>query len=120
MDNLDQLAEEIHSGNIKRGFWDKNEDGVVQERNFGEMCALITSEISEALEEHRAGRPGVWFKERKEAELSKPEGYHVELIDALIRILDTLRGTGCTNIQDVLELKLKYNETRAYKHGKAY
>jgi hypothetical protein len=54
---------------------------------------------------------------------AKPEGWAVELVDALIRILDTLHGGDLdhpVDIDHILELKMKYNESRPYKHGKSY
>lgn len=46
---LNALAEAINKTSTEHGFWP--EEG----RNFGEMIALAHSELSEALEEHRAG-----------------------------------------------------------------
>lgn len=46
-------------------------------------------------------------------------GLHVELADALIRILD-LCGAEDIQIGEITEAKLSYNATRPYKHGKQY
>lgn len=112
---FDALAGLIHEINMEHGFWEAN-------RNFGEILALIHSEmihseISEALEEHRSGKELVYI------ENGKPEGAAVELIDAVIRIFDyldvALKETDWT-IADVFNLKIKYNNGRPYKHGRAY
>lgn len=50
---------------------------------FGDRIALIHSELSEALEEFRAGRVDTWFQDD-----GKPEGVPIEMADAVIRILD--------------------------------
>jgi hypothetical protein len=94
------------------------------------------SELSEALEEYRAGNPLVYYVvAAKQADGSvvpeirtdygdgeymaeglKPEGVAVELCDAIIRILDTLAYLG-VNVEHVLEAKHKYNIGRDYRHG---
>ena len=43
---MNELAQEIHHRNKAKGFFD-------DEKNIGEMLALIHSEVSEALECHR-------------------------------------------------------------------
>lgn len=52
--SLNGYAREINRTAREHGFWDK-------ERNFGEMLALMHSELSEALEEHRASKPALYF-----------------------------------------------------------
>lgn len=48
--SLNELAQAIHDNAEARGFW-------VADRNMGEMLMLAVSELSEALEEHRDGKP---------------------------------------------------------------
>lgn len=127
---LNGLATVIHRTAVDHGFWP--EEG----RNFGEIIALAHSELSEALEEHRAGRPNVWFKHTEDCAGSrctwplvpdydkcscnpKPEGAGVELIDTIIRCLDSL-GNMDIDIDQTLLAKMEYNNRRAYKHGKKY
>jgi hypothetical protein len=130
------LARRIHQTASDHGFWDFN-------RNFGEMISLMHSELSEALEEHRAGRPDVWARCSECGELRtlddwpvnprfgwichglplKPEGAAIELADAIIRELDTLWKMAESQpytIDQIIELKMAYNNTREHKHGKAY
>lgn len=130
------LATRIHQTAADHGFWDFN-------RNFGEMIALMHSELSEALEEHRAGNPAVYAicSECGEKRFLdswpvtpvygwichglplKPEGTSVELVDTIIRILDTmfneLEQTPYT-VDQIIDLKMAYNDQREHKHGKAY
>lgn len=54
---LNDLAAAIYGNARDRGFWEV-------ERNMGEMLMLAVSELSEALEEHRAERPPVWYQHR--------------------------------------------------------
>lgn len=117
---MGNLAESIHNISSSHGFWPK--DG----RNFGEMIALAHSELSEALEAHRGGEAPYWEAHEKActdmeicACIPKPEGAAVELVDCIIRCLDTLYSMN-VDIDGVLLKKMMYNDSRPYKHGKAY
>jgi len=46
---LNNLAHDIHQNAVRHGFWPDGVDG----RNFGEICALLHSEITEMMEEDR-------------------------------------------------------------------
>ncbi len=133
--DIDDLAYRINETARAHGFWDKP-------RNFGEMLMLAVSELSEALEEDRDGRPSVWFKHQVPCSLSdntvfgsenggtcnctpKPEGALVEIADCIIRCLDTGQDLAAKmgytyTVGEVVELKMKYNESREHMHGKAY
>lgn len=104
---LNALAQEIHENAKEHGWWES-------ERNFGEIIALCHSELSEALEEERAGNPVVWHGEN-----GKPEGAYVELIDCVIRILDYL-GHVDADPEEIIREKMEYNKERPYKHGKRF
>jgi len=102
-----------------------------------EIVALITSELSEAVEHVRNGSPEVFqvqvsgpLLEQTEVKVPygdprwrddvKPDGEAIEFIDSLIRHFDYAGFRGW-NLEQLLELKHRYNETRAYRHGgKAY
>ena len=121
---LNQFAKDVHENAVAHGWYER-------EPTLPEAIALIHSELSEALEEYRNGKPMVYGCcniegavcdhseecDREPGDLScKPEGIAVELCDAVIRILDTLAFYG-VNIESVLEGKHEYNKSRPYKHG---
>lgn len=134
------LVQDAHDNAVKHGFWETPPE-------FGTSIALIHSELSEALEEVRAGRPAkyypcnagdmccedkdwnttcgsrVWNPETPEiyckARSSKPEGWAVELADAVIRIAD-LCGFMGIDLESMIREKMQYNAARPYKHGKKF
>lgn len=84
-------------------------------RSFGESIALMHSELSEALEEHRKGHKTdhVWTSSEH-----KPEGQLVELADCMIRILDYVQSQGVMDqFVTCFIKKMRYNDTRSYRHG---
>lgn len=82
--------------------------------SIGKQLLLMTSEITEAFEEIRSGQEpdNVYYI----AGTEKPEGFGIELADCVIRIFHTCAFYNI-NLQEMLERKMSYNETRAYRHG---
>lgn len=113
---IHEMAERIHKNAVSHGFWP--EEG----RNFGEMIALIHSEASEALEEHRSENRPFFFVPQTYGP-DKPEGVLVELWDVIIRCLDTMFDIADregVDLDEVGEAKLTFNESRPHKHGRKY
>ena len=134
--NMNEWAREIHENAVNHGWWESD-------RELPEILMLIVSELSEALEEYRAGRPMVWYKCMPKDVFNgcinmgnygeglvckkplcvcadrgkKPEGIAVEVIDALIRILDWCGKEGI-DVEALVKEKHEYNKIRPYKHGK--
>lgn len=116
---INELAGQIAQGNRDRGFWDDYEREVkneATERAFvSQKVMLIVSELSEAVEELRSGRDvtETYMKD------GKPEGFPVELADAMIRLLDLCGHVGIP-VGDVLVEKVAFNATRGRKHGREF
>ena len=136
--NIKELVQEAHENAVKHGFWEHKPE-------IGTSIALIHAELSEALEEERAGRPHVWHECKaphaggddyvcgaKEANhgiclsstgnclyRGKPEGLAIELADAVIRIADMCGAYGI-DLEAAIEEKMQYNKSRPYKHGKKF
>lgn len=121
--NLNEWVKRCHEIAVAHGWWD-------EEKSVGEIIALMHSELSEALEEARDGRPGEYVlavendelyleKDREKFAGRKPEGVYVELVDCVIRIFDYLGHEGA-DVEAILAEKCAYNETRPYRHGKKF
>lgn len=110
--DLRKLQRDIHKMARDKGFWDESDD--FKGASIGTKIALIHTEISEALEEFR--KPDVELDEIYYSEGGKPEGFGVELADAVIRILDLAEKTG-NDMSDLIKLKMKFNKTRPTRHG---
>ena len=104
--NLNELSKLVHTANAK--WWQDPHTGLPIKRNKGELLALIHSEISEALEGERKNLMDDKLPHRKMAE--------VELVDAIIRILDYAGGFGY-DLQGAFDEKMAFNAKREdHKH----
>lgn len=131
MELLTLLMDEIHRINVANGWFDR-------ERPFSDDCMLIDTETAEAYEDYRNGmdpnevvyickncnrayssypREGMCqHHECKGGHWVKPEGPPTEMIDVIVRALDSLKRMGVDPDQLMME-KLKYNRSRGYRHG---
>lgn len=133
MKTLKDYCKEAHKTAKEKGFWDNGE------RNLGELLMLVVSELGEALEAHRNGKrcdalkvsylSSVEFKNKdfeediqkfkKEYEKDIKGSFEEEIADTFIRLFDLCEIRNI-DIEEHIELKMKYNETRERLHGKKY
>ena len=119
---LRAVVAEVHELARKKGWW----DGVATPRNpvglpmsaaeILSKIALVHSELSEAVEIVRDPDPSLMFWRNFATADGKPEGFGVELADAVIRIFD-LAGALGIDIAACIAEKHAYNVTREQRHG---
>ncbi|KAB8156172.1 hypothetical protein EZY14_002835 [Kordia sp. TARA_039_SRF] len=130
---INELAQQIHKNNKEKGFYDN-------EKNVGEMLALVHSEVSEALEADRNDKyceldsehwivDGKTLREDLNIEddvqfqavfkMSCKDTFEDELADVMIRVMDLAAYKGI-DLETHIKAKFRYNKSREHKHGKKY
>ena len=107
---INDMAQSAYQNARNHGFW------LGAQSNLYAKIALVHSELSEALEVLRdVGRTDVevWYRE----EDGKPEGFGMELADAVIRIGDMAAAAGVDLDRCIME-KMQFNTGRPFKHGR--
>lgn len=112
MVEFDEIQRAVHTLSVEKGWYEgvvKNDPAVTQQK-----LLLVHSEISEAVEELRNGRDPteVYYNEGSK----KPEGFPIEMADAVIRIMDVCEANGI-DLESAIMLKHAYNKTRPHRHG---
>lgn len=79
---------------------------------------LVVSELAEAVEELRKGfKVDKIYNEYKDGKIDpKPEGFPIEVADAVIRLADLAECSGF-DLEDAIRTKLEFNKTRPFMHG---
>jgi NTP pyrophosphatase (non-canonical NTP hydrolase) len=103
----------------RKGFWDDMPvpTGSGVDAKINEKLLLTISELTEAMEEIRSGKRPLDIETHPKT--GKPEGFAIELADAMIRIGD-LAGWLDIDLTAAIRMKAAYNESRPHKHGKQF
>lgn len=137
--DIKDLMIRAHTTSVEKGWWDGFDD-LSNKDKIMDICSkllLMHSEISESVEELRNINPDtmknklgfdlsdIYYKTSDgditslpefDGKLHKPEGFIIELIDVLVRVIDTSVKLGLPVLEG-LQRKLAYNETRPHRHG---
>ncbi|GGH16661.1 hypothetical protein [Paenibacillus segetis] len=121
MKTINELVHEAHSNAVSKGRWEEH-------RTFGELIALMHSELSEALEDFRNNEPITinWYEKKEDGRVRteviqiddtwKPCGIPSELADVVIRVFDACGRYGI-DLEEAIQEKMAYNATRPQRHG---
>ena len=103
---IESLCAMIHTTAVEKGWWENGD------RNFGEFVALVHSELSEMLDAARHGNP-------PSEHIPDFSGEEEEAADVIIRICDMAQKRGW-RLGEAIVHKMRFNQTRPYKHGKKF
>lgn len=123
--DLNELRDMIHKNAVDHGFYEID-TSMLNKHNILEKLMLVVSELGEACEAYRKGHYAnmAHFSRRPlnsdfngYFECSIKDSFEDEIADSIIRLFD-LAGFMNIDIEKHIALKMKYNESRPYKHGK--
>ena len=103
--SLSEMGAQVYAWCIRKG-WEPDAN-----RTFGDECALLHSEVSEALEAYRS-----WKFDDATENGGKPEGVGSEFADVLVRLLHYC-AVHSIDLEAEFDRKMAYNEGRPWRHG---
>lgn len=113
MKSINELVQEAHQNAVNKGWWE-------EDRSFGELIALMHSELSEALEDYRDRKQPteMWYEKKahggkmvEDVQITpewKPCGIPSELADVVIRVFDACGRHGI-DLERAITEKMAYN-----------
>ena len=119
--SINDWIDDVHATARGKGWWTPYEarEGALRELSADQVLAklmLVVSELAEACEAVRVpGFQSIGLR-KAWAENEKPEGFHIELADAVIRIFDLCGAMGI-DLEQAIRDKALYNDTRPQRHG---
>lgn len=105
--HLNDMAEQAYEMSADHGFHADDDNPL----SIPAKLALIHSEVSEALEDHRKGRTEMYFEPD-----GKPCGFPSELADIAIRLGD-IAWQANVDLNEAVKAKMTYNKGRPFMHG---
>lgn len=112
MNSIREWQKAAYFNNVQHGFHEG-----VNALNVDRKILLAVGELVEAQNELRDGHSATEIYCNPGT--PKPEGFGIELADAVIRIMDIAESVG-VDLQSCIEQKHEYNVTRPFRHGKAF
>lgn len=114
---LDELQRESYRIAEEHGFWDDKPEKFDIFFVSTHLAMAAGELVGEAQQELRDGHEPleVYYNADRP---DKPEGFPMELADAVIRIAQLAQAYGI-DLTRAIRLKQKFNESRPYKHGRA-
>jgi len=103
-------------------FTSKSKSFGVDATNIDQKLLLVVSEVCEAQEQLRDGYGlnEIYYETDPRKTIDpKPEGFPIELADAIIRLFHIGHAVGI-DLNAVIEQKIAYNKTRPEKHGRKF
>lgn len=107
---IGEWCHDINTWAHGKGFWEHGHDrAIIVEKLF-----LVDTEVAEAYECLRDNpNPLAYYVDSS----SKPQGFPSEIADCVIRLFDLAAELGM-NLEELIDEKMKYNQTRPWKHGR--
>jgi len=119
---IKDFAQIVHRNAVDKGFYTYQEDpyvvgGQKLAVNIDQKLVLVIGELIEGHEELRSARKvdEIYYREKD----SKPEGFGMELADAVIRIFDLAEALDL-DIEALMLEKHAFNTGRPFKHGREF
>lgn len=110
--DIKTLQKESHRIAVEHGFFDGQENDEARANPYivSTKLMLIVSELAEAMEDVRDGNWDINL-------LDHPTGFPIELADVMIRLTNLAEWMEI-DLEEAIQIKQAYNETRPRKHGK--